>query len=46
MPWGEDRRVFSAGDAAVPIAAVLPGGSVTAPALRALGPADARRRTG
>lgn len=35
---GEDGRVFSAGDAAAPIAAVLPGGSVTAPVLRALGP--------
>ena len=33
-----DGRVASAGDAAAPIAAVLPGGSVVASVLRALGP--------
>ena len=33
-----DGRVFSAGDAAAPIAAVLPGGAAVAPVLRALGP--------
>ena len=31
-------RVFSAGDAAAPIAEVLRGGAVVAPVLRALGP--------
>jgi len=35
---GLDGRVVSAGDAAAPIAAVLPGGAVAAPALRLLGP--------
>ncbi len=33
-----DGRVTSAGDAAVPIAAVLPGGGLLAPVLRAGGP--------
>ena len=36
---GPDGRVVSGGDAAAPIAAVLPGGSVLAPLLRAAGPA-------
>lgn len=35
---GGDGRVASGGDAAGPIAAVLPGGRLTAPALRALAP--------
>ena len=33
-----DGQVASAGAAAAPIAAVLPGGALTAPVLRALGP--------
>ena len=35
---GADGRVFSAGDAAAPIAAVLPGGGVVEQVLRLLGP--------
>ena len=35
---GPDGRVVSAGDAAAPIAAVLPGGALVAPVLRLLGP--------
>lgn len=33
-----DGRVFSAGDAAAPITAALPGGAVVAPVLRMAGP--------
>ena len=33
-----DGRVFSAGDAAAPITAALPGGGVVAPVLRMAGP--------
>lgn len=37
-----DGRVFSGGDAAVPIAAALPAGAALSPALRALGPVTRR----